>query len=158
MGTGVQQIGGDQPPAGDLGRRELTAPREECRFQQQRVGIKFGLPRPVAQIFERIGETFPAQKIERRDWVPTDPESRRFSAQVDALVTGLTTDAAITYVSDVAAAGQGGTPTGDTSGGFFTPGYVGPNFDIAPVPGLSKLVLLAAGLCSLGVLRRKRAR
>ncbi|HET6239382.1 MAG TPA: PEP-CTERM sorting domain-containing protein [Acetobacteraceae bacterium] len=80
------------------------------------------------------------------------------STPVDAVVAGLTTDAAITYVGGVAANGLGGTPTGDAAGGSFNPASFGPNFDLAAVPEPSMLVLLAAGLGGLGVLRRKRAR
>lgn len=58
------------------------------------------------------------------------------------LVTGLTTNSAITYDGAVSAFGQGNDPTTDINGGSDNPAYFGPNFDIstASVPEPSTLV------------------
>ncbi len=80
-----------------------------------------------------------------------------FSTHLDFLVTGLTTDAAITFDGEVAAVGLGTNPTTDATGGGYNPAFFGPNFDIA-VPEPSTLLLLAAGLGGLSMLRSKRVR
>jgi hypothetical protein len=86
-----------------------------------------------------------------QDFSPLNP--------LDILVTGLTTDAAITFSGEVAAVGLGTNPTtaGAGTGGAHNPAFFGPNFDIV-VPEPSTVLLLAAGLGGLGMLRGKRVR
>lgn len=75
-------------------------------------------------------------------------------------VGGMTTISAITYGGQVAGGGLGQTPTGDGFGGAFSPGFFGPNFEIADqnvVPEPSSLTVFSIlGLLGYVGLRRER--
>jgi hypothetical protein len=71
-------------------------------------------------------------------------------------VSGLTTSSAIKYDGEVAAMGQGKNPTTDATGGMFSPGIFGPNFDVTlgasavPEPSTWAMMLIGFGLLGLG--------
>jgi hypothetical protein len=69
-------------------------------------------------------------------------------------VSGLTTATGITYDGEVAAMGQGKNPTTDATGGMFSPGIFGPNFDVAAVgaavPEPSTWAMMLLGFGGLG--------
>jgi hypothetical protein len=76
-------------------------------------------------------------------------------------VTGLTTSSAIKYDVEVAAMGQGKDPTTDATGGMFSPGIFGPNFDLtlgaSAVPEPSAWAMMLIGFAGLGYLGYRRA-
>jgi len=86
-------------------------------------------------------------------------EDMSFTTQLYYSVTGLITDASITYDGAVEARGQGQDPVTDLNGQIYDPSYFGPNFDIR-VPEPSTLYLFIAGLASVIRMgrRRKKAR
>jgi PEP-CTERM motif-containing protein len=69
-------------------------------------------------------------------------------------VSGLTTSSAIKYDGEVAAMGQGKNPTTDATGGMFSPGIFGPNFDLtlgaSAVPEPATWAMMLSGFAGLG--------
>ena len=69
-------------------------------------------------------------------------------------VTGLTTSSTIKYDGEVAVAGQGKNPTTDGTGGMFSPGIFGPNFDLtlgaSAVPEPATWAMMLIGFAGLG--------
>jgi Domain of unknown function (DUF4082)/PEP-CTERM motif len=69
-------------------------------------------------------------------------------------VSGLTTSSAIKYDGEVAARGQGKNPTTDATGGAFSPGIFGPNFDVtlgaSAVPEPSTWAMMLLGFAGIG--------
>jgi Domain of unknown function (DUF4082)/PEP-CTERM motif len=68
-------------------------------------------------------------------------------------VTGLTTSSTIKYLGEVAVAGQGKNPFTDGTGGMFSPGIFGPNFDVgvvgAAVPEPATWAMMLIGFVGL---------
>ena len=69
-------------------------------------------------------------------------------------VTGLTTSPTIKYDGEVAVAGQGKNPFTDGTGGMFSPGIFGPNFDLtlgaSAVPEPATWAMMLIGFAGLG--------
>jgi hypothetical protein len=78
-------------------------------------------------------------------------------------VSGLTTSSAIKFDGEVAAMGQGKDPTTDATGGMFSPGIFGPDFNLTlgatAVPEASTWAMMLIGFAGLGYAgyRRRRA-
>jgi hypothetical protein len=80
----------------------------------------------------------------------------------NATVTGLTTSSAIKYDVEVAAMGQGKNPTTDATGGMFSPGIFGPNFDVgavgAAIPEPSTWAMMLLGFAGIGFVGYRKAK
>ena len=77
-------------------------------------------------------------------------------------MTGLTTSSAIKYDVEVAAMGQGKNPTTDATGGMFSPGIFGPNFDVgavgAAIPEPSTWAMMLLGFAGIGFVGYRKAK
>jgi hypothetical protein len=69
--------------------------------------------------------------------------------------TGLATNPAITFDTEIISGTLDSTPTTDAFGGGYNPGAFGPNFDIAQVPEPSSAAVFGAGLAALVAWRRR---